>query len=85
MVFFGRKLKGQRGEQLATAWLAATELTATRAAFLLIGDLEQTARMVAAEPPAASTLPATHRLKELIWFSVTEDCFAARKHLGLMT
>ena len=84
VVFFGRKLVGQRGDQLAAAWLAATELTATRAAFLLLGDLEQTARLVAAEPPTVSTLPATHRLKELIWFTVTEDCFAARKHLGLM-
>ncbi len=84
MVFFAKKLVGQRGDQLAAAWLAATELTATRAAFLLMGDLEQTARMVAAEPPAVSTLPATHRLKELIWFSVTEECFSAKKHLGLM-
>ncbi len=84
VVFFAKKLVGQRGDQLAAAWLAATELTATRAAFLLMGDLEQTARMVAAEPPAVSTLPATHRLKELIWFSVTEECFSAKKHLGLM-
>ncbi len=84
VVFFGRKLKGTSGMDLAADWLAAADLTATRAALLLVGDLEQTARLVAAEPSTVSTLPATHRLKELIWFSVSEDCFSARYHLGLM-
>src|SRR5262249_25413520 len=84
VTFYGRKLRGKNGTELATQWLAATELTATRAAFLLIGDLEQTAKMVVTEPPTVSTLAATHRLKELIWFSITEECFAARRHLGLM-
>ena len=45
-----KKLKGGKSDQLASTWLAAAELTATRAAFLLVGDLEQTARFVAAEP-----------------------------------
>ena len=85
VVFYGKKLKGQRGEAMAATWLAATELTATRAAFLLLGDLEQTARHVAGEPPSVSPHPPTYRLKELIWFSVTEECFAARRHLGVMS
>lgn len=82
VVFFGRKLKGQKGDALASSWLAASELTATRAAYLLIGDLEQTAQIVATEPPTVSIHPTLHRLKELIWFSVSEECFAARRHLG---
>ena len=86
VVALGRKIKagGGRGETLAPGWVAATELTATRAAYLLVGDLETTMRLVAGEPAAVSTHPATHRLKELIYFSITEECFAIRKHLGLM-
>ena len=81
----GKKLKGGKAPiELANAWLAATELTASRAAFLLVGDLETTARFIAAEPATVSTHPPMYRLKELIWFSVSEDCFALRQHLGLM-
>jgi hypothetical protein len=84
VIFFGRKLRGQKGEALATSWLAATELTASRAAFLLIGDLETTALYVVNEPENISTHPKRYRLMQLIQFSITEDCFALRKHLGLM-
>lgn len=80
----GRNLRGPRGIELATGWLAATELTATRTAYLLVGDLETTARFAAAEPANVSTHPPLHRLKELIYFSITEECFALKKHLGLM-
>ena len=72
------------GSAFQRMWLAATELTSTRAAFLLVGDLETTARFVAAESATVSTHPTMYRLKELIWFSVSEDCFALRQHLGLM-
>jgi hypothetical protein len=73
-----------RGETAAASWLQAADLTAIRAGFALTGDLETCARLVAAEPQPATALPATQRLLDLVWSSVTEDLFAVRKHLGVM-
>jgi hypothetical protein len=82
----GRRLRaaGTRAEAAALAWLQATDLTASRAALVLGNDLETCARLLASEPPSQTALPATQRLLDLIWSSVTEELFAARKHLGLM-
>lgn len=78
----GKRLRGSRGLDLANAWLSASELTATRAALLLLGDLEATARFVAVDPVAVSSHPPVYRLKQLVAFSVSEECFALRKHMG---
>jgi hypothetical protein len=84
----GRKLKQDglsvKTEALALAWMQATDLTASRAALVLGGDLETCARLLAADPSTSSTLPATQRLLDLVWSSVTEDLFTVRKQLGLM-
>ena len=59
-----------RGEEAALA-LAAGERTSTaiRAGYVMTGDLETCARLVAAEPASATTLPATQRLLDLVWSS----------------
>jgi tetratricopeptide (TPR) repeat protein len=80
----GRRLRGRGSVELATAWVKATDLTGLRAGLVLAGDLETAARLVAAEPQSASTLPTVQRLLDLVWSSVTEDIFAVRKHLGLV-
>lgn len=82
----GRKLKqdGLRAEESALKWLQATDLTAIRAGYVMTGDLEASARSIAAEPQPATALPATQRLLDLVWSSVTEELFAVRKHLGMM-
>jgi hypothetical protein len=82
----GRKLRadGYKAEEAAVKWLQATDLTAIRAAFVMTGDLESTARLVAAEPQPATALPATQRLLDLVWSSATEELFAVRKHLGML-
>jgi hypothetical protein len=82
----GRKLRAEatRSEEAALKWLQATDLTAIRAAYVMTGDLETTARLVAAEPQPATALPATQRLLDLVWSSATEELFAVRKHLGMM-
>ena len=36
------------------------------------------------EPATVSTHPTLYRLKEMVWFSVTEECFTLRKHMGLL-
>lgn len=82
----GRKLRsdGVKPEEAALKWLQATDLTAIRAGFVMTGDLETSARLIAAEPPPATALPATQRLLDLVWSTATEELFAVRKHLGLM-
>jgi tetratricopeptide (TPR) repeat protein len=82
----GRALRADevQGEAAALAWLQATDLTALRAGYALAGDLEVCARLIAAEPPPATALPATQRLLDLVWSSVTEELFIVRKHLGLL-
>lgn len=82
----GRKLRadGYKAEEAALKWLQATDLTAIRTAFVMTGDLETTARLVAAEPQPATALPATQRLLDLVWSSATEELFTVRKHLGML-
>jgi len=77
-----RKLKGQRPTELVTAWLKATDLTGSRAGLAVAGDLETSARIVAADAASAQNHPTLQRLLDLVWSSVTEDVFVVRKHLG---
>jgi hypothetical protein len=80
-----RKLVVLRGENLDMGkWVAATELTAGRAALLIGGDLGAAARVLWGEPAASAASPAKDRLKDLIAFSVSEEYFACRKLLGLV-
>jgi len=71
-----------RAEPAALAWLQASDLTATRAAFLETGDLAACARLLAAEPAAATTLPNVQRVADLLWWSITEELFALRQLLA---
>ncbi|MFO0572725.1 MAG: tetratricopeptide repeat protein [Polyangia bacterium] len=71
------------GEEAAALWLGGSDLTAVRAGFLLCGDLETAALLLATDPPGASRQSPKQRLLELIHFSVTEECFTIRRHLGL--
>lgn len=62
-------------------WVAAVDLSADRAGFLLAHDMEVAIEMVkASEDPA---LPSRDRIKELILFSVSEDYFQLRQKLGI--
>jgi hypothetical protein len=66
------------------AWFGAVEITAARAGFLLCGDLGVAARIVAADPmTVASGLSAEAIIRELILFSVSEEFFRLRAHLGI--
>ena len=62
--------------------MVATDLSASRAALGVTGDLAAAARVIASEP-TASTLPVKDRLKDLIAFSVGKDYFVSRRLLGL--
>lgn len=73
-----------RGEAAAATWLGAMDLTAVRAGLLLAGDLETAALLLATDPPGTTPLSPKQRLLDLIHFTVTEDYFTLRQHLGLM-
>ena len=73
-----------RTDEAAMQWLQATDLTANRVGYALVGDLELCARLVAADGRLPGTRAPTERLLDLIWSSVTEEMFTVRRHLGLM-
>lgn len=66
-----------------SSWRSATDLTANRVGLILCNDLSVAARVVATEKSPASTLSAKDRLRDLLAYSVSEEYFAVRKHLGL--
>ena len=65
------------------AWRRAVTATADRAGFVLCDDLDVAAAQVAAMPVAQGDAPASQRIAELVWFSVSEDYFSVRRELGL--
>ena len=81
----GRALaeSGLTGEAAATAWLGYSDLTAVRAGLLLCGDLETAGLLLATDPPGVTPLTPKQRLVDLIHFTVTEEFFTIRQHLGL--
>jgi len=79
----GREGSGLTGEAAATAWLGYSDLTAVRAGLLLCGDLETAALLLATDPPGVTPLTPKQRLIDLIHFTVTEEFFTVRQHLGL--
>jgi tetratricopeptide (TPR) repeat protein len=78
-----RKWLAGRTQLDMTQWLGAVDLTASRVGFILAGDFETAARLVSKEPPSSSPLQAKDRLKHLLAYSVSEDYFTVRRHLGV--
>ncbi|HWM87089.1 MAG TPA: tetratricopeptide repeat protein, partial [Kofleriaceae bacterium] len=74
---------GELGNGEIAGWRTATDLTANRVGFILCNDLETAARRVAVESAGASTLSAKDRLRDLLAYSVSEQYFGVRRHLGL--
>jgi tetratricopeptide (TPR) repeat protein len=73
-----------RGEVIdIPAWIAAADLTAARAAFVLSSDLPAAVRVLSAEPAGLTPVPLADRIKDLVAYSVSEEYFAVRQALGL--
>jgi len=84
IVAAGRALSEARGEHIdMTKWLAATHLSAARTALVLTGDLGAAARVIMSEPIPLTPISVQKRLLDLVAYSVTDDYFACRRHLGL--
>jgi tetratricopeptide (TPR) repeat protein len=74
----------QNGGLVDTAkWGNAVELTSHRVGLLICGDLSIAAKMISAESPVAGGLQLKDKLTELVLYSVSEDYFAVRAHLGM--
>ncbi len=78
----GKKLS-ERGQVDIARWVAATDLSAARVALAMSGDLGAAFRVISGEPIPTSPVPIHRRMADLVAFSVSEDYFACRRHLGL--
>jgi tetratricopeptide (TPR) repeat protein len=79
-----RRFLEARGEVIdIPAWIAAADLSAARAAFVLSSDLPSAVRVLGAEPAGLSPLPISERIKDLVAYSVSEEYFIVRHALGL--
>jgi tetratricopeptide (TPR) repeat protein len=64
-------------------WANAVDYTATRAGYLVCGDLEVAARVVQSEPVSVGSVEPKDKIKDLIHWTVSDEFFALREHLGL--
>jgi tetratricopeptide (TPR) repeat protein len=64
-------------------WIVASDLTASRAALVLCGDIVAAAQVLAIEPSGQSPLTVQDRIKDLLSFFISEDHFAVRAALGM--
>ncbi len=64
-------------------WVAAVDLSADRAGFVVANDLELCNEMIKAADDASSAVPQKDRLKELGLYAVSEAYFSVRKRMGI--
>jgi tetratricopeptide (TPR) repeat protein len=64
-------------------WVAAVDLSADRAGFIVANDLELCNEVIKAADEASSAVPQKERLKELVLYAVSEPYFAVRQRLGI--
>jgi tetratricopeptide (TPR) repeat protein len=78
-----RFVASERSVNLAK-WSVAVDHTATRAGLLMCNDLELAAKLVQAEPVAVGTADPKDKLRDLIQWSISDEYFAVRQHLGVV-
>jgi tetratricopeptide (TPR) repeat protein len=64
-------------------WAMAVDYTSTRAGFLLCNDLDVAVQQVLSEPIAVGSADPKDKVRDLIQWSVSEEYFELRGHLGL--
>jgi tetratricopeptide (TPR) repeat protein/serine/threonine protein kinase len=65
------------------AWMAGVDLTADRIGFVLSNDLKIANAVIEASPEDSSSVSRKERLSELLAYSVSEQYFELRKHIGI--
>jgi hypothetical protein len=72
------------GDQVEVAkWVVASDLTASRAALVLCGDIVAASRILGLEPTGTSPLSVAERMNDLLPYFVSEEHFAVRAALGM--
>jgi hypothetical protein len=64
-------------------WAVAVDYTSTRAGFLMCNDLEIAAQSILSEPIAVGSADPKDKVRDLLQWSVSEEYFELRTHLGL--
>jgi len=82
LVVVAKKFFETRAEADLSKYAAAVELTAARAGFILCNDLEVAAKMVSQEPVPVGGMQPKDKIKELVLYSMSEEYFQVRQHLG---
>jgi hypothetical protein len=73
----------QKGAIDLQKWSQAVDLTAHRAGFLVANDLALSARFIQMEPATVGGMSAKDKIKELVLYSISEQYFELREHLGI--
>jgi hypothetical protein len=73
----------QKGAIDLQRWSTAVDLTAHRAGFIVANDLALAARFIQMEPATVGGLSAKDKIKELVLYSISEEYFELREHLGI--
>jgi hypothetical protein len=79
-----QRFMGTKNEADLNKWSNAVDLTSTRAGFLVCGDLDVSARLVQTEPVTVGVVDPKEKIKDLINWSISEEYFTLREHLGLV-
>lgn len=64
-------------------WVAAVDLSADRAGFVVAHDLESASQVVHASEEGSAALPNQERFKELVLYSASAQYFDLRRRLGI--
>jgi hypothetical protein len=78
----GRRWLDGRPKLDLAPWLAATDLSASRAGLILCDDLPTAARAAADDTASLSPLRPEQRVQQLVAYAVSEEYFAVRQCLG---
>jgi tetratricopeptide (TPR) repeat protein len=73
-----------KGEADLHKWSNAVDMTSTRAGYLMCNDLEVAVRLVQSEPVTVGVVEPKEKIKDLINWSISDEYFTLREHLGLV-
>ncbi len=73
-----------KSEADISKWSLSVDLTATRAGYLICNDLDVATRLVATEPVSVGVAEGKDKIRDLLLWSISDEYFALREHLGMM-
>jgi hypothetical protein len=78
-----RRFIESKAEADLKCWSTSVDYTSSRAGFLLCNDLEVAAHQIQSEPLAVGSADPKDKIRDLIQWSVSDEYFSLRAHLGL--